>query len=79
MQNWYKNVFVDATVSFQLLYMEIWTALSNRDYTGFASKVRLRIPWATEQTYCVWKPIDSRLDMWYANVQKHQISNLPSF
>ncbi len=32
MQNWYKNVFVDATVPFQLPYMQIWTALSNRDY-----------------------------------------------
>ncbi len=31
MQNWYKNVFVDATVPFQLPYMQIWTALSNRD------------------------------------------------
>ncbi len=35
MQNWYKNVFVDATVSFHLPYMQIWTALSNRDYTEF--------------------------------------------
>ncbi len=31
----YKNVFVDATVPFQLSYMESWNALSNRDYTGF--------------------------------------------
>ncbi len=30
-----KNLFVDATVPFQLLYMQIWTVLSNRDYTGF--------------------------------------------
>ncbi len=30
-----KNVFVDATLPFQLPYMQIWTALSNRDYTGF--------------------------------------------
>ncbi len=37
MQNWYKNVFVDATVPFQLPYMQIGTALSNRDYTGFSS------------------------------------------
>ncbi len=25
MQNWYKNVFVDATVPFQLAFMQIWT------------------------------------------------------
>ncbi len=31
----YKNVFVDATVPFQLSYMESWNALSKRDYTGF--------------------------------------------
>ncbi len=34
-----KNVFVDATVPFQLLYMQIWTVLSNRDYTGFEPKL----------------------------------------
>ncbi len=28
MKNWYKNIFVDATVLFQLPYMQIWTALS---------------------------------------------------
>ncbi len=36
--NKYKTdikTFVDATMPFQLLYMQIWTALSNRDYTGF--------------------------------------------
>ncbi len=32
MQNWYEHVFVDATVPFQLPYMQIWTTLSNRDY-----------------------------------------------
>ncbi len=31
MQNWYKNIFVDATVPFQLPYMQIWTALSNQN------------------------------------------------
>ncbi len=60
MQNWYKNIFVDATMSFQLPYVQIWTALPNRDYTGFepkflAAKVRLRTPWTTEQTYRLWK------------------------
>ncbi len=55
MQNWSKNIFVDVTVPFQLPYMQIWTALSDRDYSGFeaellVSKVRLRTPWATEQT-----------------------------
>ncbi len=34
MQNWYKNVFIDVTVLFELLYMQIWTALLKRDYTG---------------------------------------------
>ncbi len=84
MQNWYKNVFVDATVPFQLPYMQIWTALSKHNYTVFepeilASKVHLRTPWATEQTFHLWKPIDTRLDMFDANVQKHQFSNLPTF
>ncbi len=56
MQNWYENVFVDATMLFKLPYMQIWTALSNRDNTGFepellVSKVRLHTLWATEQTY----------------------------
>ncbi len=84
MQNWYKNVFIDATVPFQLPYMQIWTALSIRDYTGFepellASWVHLCTPWATEQTYRLWKPIDMKLDMCDANVQKHQFSNFPAF
>ncbi len=84
MQNWYKNIFVDATVPFQLPYMQIWTALSNHDYMGFVlelltSKVHLRTPWATEQTYSIWKPIATRLDMCDANVQKHQFSNLPAY
>ncbi len=35
MQKWYKNVFVDATVPFELPNMQIWTALLNSDYTGF--------------------------------------------
>ncbi len=84
MQDWYKNLIVDATVQFELPCMQIWTALSNRDYTGFepeilAPKVRLRTPWATEQTYCLWKPIDTRPNMCDANVQKHQYSNLPAY
>ncbi len=82
MQNWYEKVFIDATMLFELPYMQIWTALSNRDYTGFellTSQVRLRTPWATEQTYRLWKPIDMKLDMCDANVQKHQFSNLPAY
>ncbi len=67
MQNWYKNVFDDATMLFELPYMQFWTALSNRSYTGFdpellSSQVRLRTLWATEQTYRLWKPIDMKLD-----------------
>ncbi len=60
MQNRYKHVFVDATMLFELPYIQIWNALSNRSYTGFepvllTSQVRLRTPWATEQTYRLWK------------------------
>ncbi len=33
-------------------------------------KVHLRTPWATEQTYRLWKPIDTSLDICDANVQK---------
>ncbi len=72
MQNWYKNLFVDATIICQ-----IWTVLSNSDYTGFepellTSQVHLRTPWATKQTYRLWKPINMKLDMCDANAQKHQ-------
>ncbi len=61
MQNWYKNEFVNATMLFELPYMQIWTVLSNRSYSGFEPEllifqVRLRTPWATEQTYRLWKP-----------------------
>ncbi len=38
-ENWYKNVFVDTTMPFQLPYMQIWTALLNRDYMGFEPKL----------------------------------------
>ncbi len=44
-----------------------------------ASQVRLCTPWTTEQTYRLWKPIDTRLDMCDANIQKHQFSNLPAY
>ncbi len=81
MQNWYKNAFVDATVLFELPYMQIWTVLSNRSYTGFKQELlnSLRTPWATEQTYRLWKPIDMKLDMCDANVQKHQFSNILAY
>ncbi len=84
MQNWYKNAFVDATMLFELPYMQIWTVLSNHSYTGFelelfTSQVRLRTPWATEQTYRLWKPIDMKLDMCDANVKKYQFSNFPAY
>ncbi len=84
MQHWYKNAFVDKTMPFQLPYMQIWTALSNYDCTGFepellAFYVHLRTSWATEQTYRIWKPIETRLYMCDANVQMHQFSNLPAF
>ncbi len=84
MQNWYKIEFFDATVPFELPYMQIWTALSNRSYTGFelellTSQVSLSTPLATEQTYRLWKPIDMKLNMCDANIQKHQFSNLPEY
>ncbi len=34
-----KNIFFNATVSFQLPYMQIWTALSNRDFMGFEQEL----------------------------------------
>ncbi len=83
MQNWYKNAFVDATMLFELHYMQIWTVLSNRSYTGFELELLtsqvLRTLSATEQTYRLWKPIDMKLYMCDANVQKHQFSNLPAY
>ncbi len=39
MQNWYKKYIFNATVSFQLPYMQIWTALSNRDFMGFEQEL----------------------------------------
>ncbi len=83
MQNWYTNIFVDATVPFQLLYADL-TVLSKRSYTGFEpelliSQVRLRTPWTTKQTYCLWKPIDTKLDVCDANVQNNPFSNLPAY
>ncbi len=85
MQNWYKNAFVDATMLF-------WTSL-NADLSCFCRTVvkqdsnRSSSPHhhvsvvreATEQTYRLWKPIDTRLDMCDANIQKHQFSNLPAY
>ncbi len=48
-----------------------------RSYTGFepellTSQVLLSTPWATKQTYRLWKPIHMKLYMCDANVQKHQ-------
>ncbi len=66
-----KTYSFDATMLFKLPYIQIWTVLSNRDYTGFKQELlylRLRTPWATEQTYRLWKPIDMKLDMCDANV-----------
>ncbi len=80
MQNWYKNVFLDATVLFQLPYLnffvEPWLRDSNR--RSSPPKYNLRTPWATEQTYRL-KPIDMKLDMCDGNDQKHQFSNLPAY
>ncbi len=66
---------------FELNYMQIWTVLSNPGLEPelLTSQVRLRTPWVTEQTYRLWKPIDMKLDMCDANVQKHQFSNLPAY
>ncbi len=43
------------------------------------SQVHLRTPWATEQTYRLWNPIDMKLDVCDANIQNHQFSNLPAY
>ncbi len=84
MQKWYKNLFVDVTVLFELPYMKIWIVVSNRSYTGFkperlTSRVRLLTLWASKQTHRLWKPIDTKLDMCDANIQKHQFSNLTAY
>ncbi len=83
MQNWYKNVFVDATVPFQLPYMQIWTVLSNRSHTGFEQGAQVSYVSVLcelhKGTYCLWKPIDLKLDLCDANIQKHQFSNLPAY
>ncbi len=68
MQNWCKSEFVDATELFELPYMQIWTVLSNRSYTGFklellVSQLRLRTLLTTKQIYRLWIPIDMKLDM----------------
>ncbi len=80
MQNWYKSVFVDTAVPFQLPYMQICTALWNCSYTGFEPELLTsQVTEATEQTYRLWKPIDTRLDMCDANVQNKQFSNLTTY
>ncbi len=66
------------------LINQILSVLLNPGSTGFepeflSSQVRLRTPWATKQTYHLWKPINMKLDMCDANVQKHQFSNLPAY
>ncbi len=60
MQNWYKNVFVDATMLLELPDMQIWTVLSIHSCTGFEpelliSQVHLRTLFATEQTYRLYE------------------------
>ncbi len=73
-----------ATMLYELLYMQIWTVLSNHSYTRLESEllisqVHLCTSWATEQTYRLWKPRNMKLDMYDANVQKHQFLNLPAY
>ncbi len=69
---------------FELPYLQIWTVLLNCGYMGFepellTSQVHPHTPWATEQTYRLWKPIDMKLDMCDANVQKYQFSNFQAY
>ncbi len=71
-------------VLFELPYMQIWTVLLNRSYTGFepellTSQVRLRTPMSYRSILRLWKPIDMKLNMCNANVQKHQFSNFPGY
>ncbi len=41
--------------------------------------IRIRTSVHFLATYCLWKPMDMKLDMCDANVQKHQFSNLPAY
>ncbi len=77
-------LLMHATMLYELLYMQIWTVLSNHSYTRLESEllisqVHLCTSWATEQTYRLWKPRNMKLDMYDANVQKHQFLNLPAY
>ncbi len=75
MQNRYKNVFVDAAMQFELLCLTIVTQDSIRSSSALKYvSVLLELPNKNS-----WKPIDMKLDMCDANVQKHQFLNLPAF
>ncbi len=64
---------------FELFCRSVVTRDSIWSSSLVASQVCLRTPWVTGQTYRLWKPIDMKLDMCDANVQKHQFSNLPAY
>ncbi len=68
----------------QPCYLNLYADFVDRSYMGLESvllwsQVHLRTPWATEQTYCLWNPINMMLDMCNANIQKHTFSNLPAY
>ncbi len=70
MQNRYKHVFVDATMLFELPYIQIWM-LCQTVVNGFEpvpSPLKY-VYVSTEQTYVYEKPIEIKLDMCDANVQ----------
>ncbi len=75
MQNRYKNVFVDAAMLFDLLCLTIVARDSKRSSSALKNVSVLReLPNINPR-----KPIDMKLDMCDANVQKHQFSNPPAF
>ncbi len=75
MQNRYKNVFVEAAMLFELLCLTTVTRDSKRSSSALKNVSILReLPDINPR-----KPIDMKLDMCDANVQKHQFLNLPAF
>ncbi len=66
MQPCYLNILI---CRFELFRQTVVTGFKPELLT---SQVRLRTRWATERTYRPWKPIDMKLDMCDANVQKFQ-------
>ncbi len=65
MQDWYKNIFVDTTVPLQRPYMQIWTALLNRDYTEFGPELLASWERTPEYSVSYWTNLLSMKTYWY--------------